>query len=106
MGRIGEKIVMKKNIGTPDRIFRLAIALALFAYAYFKMSLLALICSFLNRLEVRLKPSSEEDTCEIVHQIAMSELFPSQPMHKEEGSKPKWPLPLGGYEIAWQHPIC
>ncbi len=29
---------MRKNIGTPDRLFRLAIAIALFGLAYYKAS--------------------------------------------------------------------
>jgi hypothetical protein len=32
---------MRKNIGTADRLLRLAIAIALLLYAYFKMSWLA-----------------------------------------------------------------
>ncbi|MBI2742401.1 MAG: DUF2892 domain-containing protein [Chlamydiales bacterium] len=35
----------KKNIGTPDRLVRLAIALLLLVYAYWKMSWIALIFS-------------------------------------------------------------
>jgi hypothetical protein len=41
VGRIGEKAKMRKNIGTVDRLIRLGVAVALFVYAYKKMSWLA-----------------------------------------------------------------
>ncbi|MDE3046585.1 MAG: DUF2892 domain-containing protein [Verrucomicrobiota bacterium] len=36
---------MKKNIGTPDRLFRLAIAIGLLIYAYMGQSWIALAAS-------------------------------------------------------------
>ncbi len=42
---------LKKNIGTPDRIVRLGIAIALFVYAYVQWSWIALALGIFTLLE-------------------------------------------------------